>query len=148
MRELPAEAGRTRPVQVHFDDLDPLGMVHNSRYALFVERAVTAFWQGEGWSMDPDRSRYRDTHLVVREFLIRYEAPIRGTGGVDVWFRIARLGRTSVVYAFQVRSDEGRCVHAHGHRVQIRVDPDTLKPLAFSDELRETARGLMEDPAR
>ncbi|WP_327130238.1 thioesterase family protein [Streptomyces sp. NBC_01343] len=144
MQELPAEAGHTRLVQVHFDDLDPMGMVHNSRHALFVERAIGAYWQEQGWSMDPDRSRYPDTHLVVREFLVTYEEPIRGTGDVGVRFRISRLGRTSVVYEFQVRSEDGRCVHAHGHRVQVRVDPETLQPLAFSDELRETAHGLMQ----
>ncbi|MER6254633.1 hotdog domain-containing protein [Streptomyces sp. NPDC001584] len=143
MQELPAEAGHTRLVQVHFDDLDPMGMVHNSRHALFVERAIGAYWQEQGWSLDPDRSRYPDTHLVVREFLVTYEEPIRGTGDVGVRFRISRLGRTSVVYEFQVRSDDGRCVHAHGHRVQVRVDPETLQALAFSDELRETAYGLM-----
>ncbi|MFD5408937.1 acyl-CoA thioesterase [Streptomyces nojiriensis] len=148
MQELPVEAGHTQPVQVHFDDLDFLGMVHNSRHALFVERAITAYWQEQGWSTDPDRSRYRDTHLVVREFLVTYEEPIRGTGAVGVWFRISRLGRTSVTYEFQVRSADGRCVHAHGHRVQVRIDPETLKPLAFSDELRETAHGLMREPAR
>ncbi|MEV6734354.1 MULTISPECIES: hotdog domain-containing protein [unclassified Streptomyces] len=143
MQELPAEAGHTRLVQVHFDDLDPMGMVHNSRHALFVERAIGAYWHEQGWSMDPDRSRYCDTHLVVREFLVTYEEPIRGTGGVGVRFRISRIGRTSVVYEFQVTSEDGRCVHAHGHRVQVRVDPETLQPLAFSHELRETAHGLM-----
>ncbi|QES52889.1 thioesterase [Streptomyces venezuelae] len=143
MQEPPAEVGCTQRVQIHLDDLDFLGMVHNSRHALFVERAVTAFWQEQGWSADPGRSRYRDTHLVVREFLVTYEEPIRGTGDVGVWFRISRLGRTSVTYEFQVRSAEGRRVHAHGHRVQVRIDPETLQPLAFSDELRNTARRLM-----
>ncbi|MFF4449470.1 acyl-CoA thioesterase [Streptomyces sp. NPDC001502] len=143
MQELSAEAGHTRLVQVHFDDLDRMGMVHNSRHALFVERAIGAYWQEQGWSLDPDRSRFPDTHLVVREFLVTYEEPIRGTGDVGVRFRISRLGRTSVVYEFQVRSEDGRGVHAHGHRVQVRVDPETLRPLAFSDELRKTAHGLM-----
>ncbi|MFF4426334.1 acyl-CoA thioesterase [Streptomyces sp. NPDC001549] len=143
MQEMPAEAGHTRLVQVHFDDLDPLGMVHNSRHALFVERAITAYWQEQGWSMDRDRSRYRDIHLVVREFLVTYREPIRGAGEICVQFRISRLGRTSVVYEFQVRSADGRCVHAHGRRVQVRVDPESLQPLAFSDELRETARDLL-----
>ncbi|MGZ9928852.1 acyl-CoA thioesterase [Streptomyces sp. NC-S4] len=148
MQELPAEAGHTQLVQVHLDDLDFLGMVHNSRHALFVERAITAYWQEQGWSTDPDRSRYVDALLVVREFLVTYDEPIRGTGDVGVWFRISRLGRTSVRYEFQVRSADGCRVHAHGHRVQVRLDPETLKPLAFSDELRETAHGLMQEPAR
>jgi hypothetical protein len=32
--------GHVELLPVHFDDLDPMGMVHNSRYALLIERAL------------------------------------------------------------------------------------------------------------
>ncbi|GAA2653753.1 hypothetical protein GCM10010425_79600 [Streptomyces spororaveus] len=72
-------------------------MVHDSRCALFAERAITASWQEQGWSLDPDRSRYRDAPLVVRHFLMTHTEPIQDTAGLDVRFRISRIGRTSVV---------------------------------------------------
>lgn len=28
---------------MHFDDLDPMGVLHNARYAVLVERAITAW---------------------------------------------------------------------------------------------------------
>lgn len=31
--------GKLIPVTVHFDDLDALGLLHNARYPLLVERA-------------------------------------------------------------------------------------------------------------
>ena len=34
--------GHTEPVPVHFDDLDPMGLVHNARYAVLLERALSA----------------------------------------------------------------------------------------------------------
>jgi acyl-CoA thioester hydrolase len=36
------------PVTVHFDDLDALGMLHNARYPLIVERAWTELWEARG----------------------------------------------------------------------------------------------------
>ena len=41
--------GRLVPVTVHFDDLDALGLLHNARYPLMVERAWTELWQEHGF---------------------------------------------------------------------------------------------------
>src|SRR5687768_15399103 len=50
------EGGVFEPVQVYFDDLDAMGLLHNSRYALLVERAIGAYWGRLGWASDPVRS--------------------------------------------------------------------------------------------
>jgi len=39
-----AQTGYTHLAEVHFDELDPMGLLHNSRYSLLFERALTAFW--------------------------------------------------------------------------------------------------------
>ncbi|MEQ4720536.1 hypothetical protein [Nonomuraea sp. B19D2] len=44
---------------MHFDDLDAMGLLHNSRYSLLVERAIGAYWQRLGWAHDPVRSALR-----------------------------------------------------------------------------------------
>ena len=46
--------GRLIPVTVHFDDLDALGLLHNARYPLLVERAWTELWQEKGVRFDGD----------------------------------------------------------------------------------------------
>ena len=42
MTAVAVEYGHTTFVPVHFDDLDALGVLHNARYAVFVERATCA----------------------------------------------------------------------------------------------------------
>ncbi|AQZ61268.1 unnamed protein product [[Actinomadura] parvosata subsp. kistnae] len=140
------EDGAHEPVQVHFDDLDAMGLLHNSRYALLVERAIGAYWQRLGWSPDPARSAFRDVFLAVREFKVTYHAPIVGAGEPVVHFWIERLGRTSGVYGFRVLSPDGEVVHADGYRVNVNLDPATLRPTPFSDELRTAAEPLMRQP--
>ncbi len=39
---------------VHFDDLDALGLLHNARYPLLVERAWSELWQANGVAFDGD----------------------------------------------------------------------------------------------
>ena len=130
-------------VQVHFDDLDAMGLLHNSRYAVLVERAISAYWQRLGWAPDPARSAFRDVFMAVREFKVTYHAPITGMGEPLVHFWVDRMGRTSGVYGFRVLSADRATVHAEGYRVSVNVDPATLRPAPFSDELRAAAAPLL-----
>lgn len=139
--------GRTLPVRVHFDDLDAMGLLHNSRYALLVERAVVDFWVQEGWNFDPAQSAFKDVFMAVREFKITYNAPIIGSGDVFVHFWLENLGRTSGIYGFRVLSADHSTVHAEGHRVNINLDPATFLPTPWTDKIRETATLLLREPA-
>ncbi|MEV0588324.1 thioesterase family protein [Nonomuraea sp. NPDC050310] len=132
-----------RPVQVHFDDLDAMGLLHNSRYALLVERAVTTFWTEQGWAFDPSVSAFKDVFMAVREFKILYNAPIVGVGEVLVEFWMDRMGTTSGVYGFRVLSADRSVVHAEGHRVNVNLDPATFRPTPFSQEIRDAASTLL-----
>jgi acyl-CoA thioester hydrolase len=141
------EDGAYEPVQVHFDDLDAMGLLHNSRYALLVERAISAYWQRLGWTPDPAGSAFKDVFLAVREFKVTYHVPIAGAGEHQVHFWIDRLGRTSGVYGFRVLSADRTVVHADGYRVNVNLDPTTLRPTPFSEELRTAAEPLLRTMA-
>ena len=135
-----------RPVQVHFDDLDAMGLLHNSRYALLVERGISAYWAEQGWNFDPAISRFKDIYLAVREFKITYNAPIAGACEVQVEFWMDRMGRTSGVYGFRILSADGTIVHADGYRVNVNLDPATFRPAPFSAELRTASEPLFAAP--
>jgi acyl-CoA thioester hydrolase len=141
------EDGVHEPVQVHFDDLDAMGLLHNSRYALLVERAISAYWQRLGWAPDLAGSAFKDVFLAVREFKVTYHVPIAGPGEPLVHFWIERMGRTSGVYGFRVLSADRAVVHAEGYRVNVNLDPATLRPAPFSDELRTAAEPLLRRAA-
>ncbi len=68
--------GRLIPVTVHFDDLDALGLLHNARYPLMVERAWTELWNEHGVRFDGDWHAAGDACNAVRELRIGYEAPV------------------------------------------------------------------------
>jgi acyl-CoA thioester hydrolase len=81
--------------------------------------------------------------FAVREFAITYHLPIARVGTVRVRFWLDRLGATSLAYGFQVLPDDGSVVHAEGRRMQVRLDPVTLRPAAIGPELREACRQLL-----
>lgn len=141
-----AEGGHFEPVRVYFDDLDAMGLLHNARYSLLVERAITAYWTRLGWSPDPARSRFPDVFLAVRESKVTYNTPIMGPGEPVVHFWLDRIGRTSGVYGFRVLSPDRGTAYAEGYRVNVNLDPQTLRPAPFSDGLRDAAAPLMRGP--
>jgi acyl-CoA thioester hydrolase len=142
------EYGYIEPVEVHFDDLDAMGVVHNSRYAVLFERALASYWARRGWAFDPKQPHFEQIFFVVREFSIRYRRPITGVGPVHLHFWIDELGTNNIDYRFRVVSADGATVHAEGRRAQVKVDPRTLRPAPISDDVREACRALLVPDVR
>jgi len=51
------------------------------------------------------------------------------------------------VYGFKVLSEDESVIHAEGRRVQVRLDPATLRPAAIGPELRAASRPLQRATA-
>jgi acyl-CoA thioester hydrolase len=137
------EYGHVEPVEVHFDDLDAMGVVHNGKYAVLLERALAAYWTRRGWAFDPAAPHFPEIFFVVREFSIRYRRPITGVGPVHVHFWIDELGETSVDYLFRVVSADGAALHAEGRRAQTKIDQRTLRPAPLSAAVRDACEPLL-----
>ncbi|MBK3627138.1 acyl-CoA thioesterase [Streptomyces sp. MBT49] len=135
--------GRIVPVTVHFDDLDALGMLHNARYPLLVERAWSEFWQDNGVRFDGDWASAGDACNVVRELRIGYEVPVTRSGAYAVHLWLERLGRTGLTYGFRLCSADGGTTYARGTRVLVRLDAATLRPTPWSDAFRAAGRELL-----
>lgn len=137
------EFGHVEPVLVYFDDLDPMGIMHNARYAVLVERALAHYWSARGHSFENGRPTSPDMVHAVREFAITYRQPIRGTGPVAVHFWLEHFGRTSAEYGFRFLAADGT-VHADGKRAIVRLDSATLRPVPWSEAARAVAATLLK----
>ncbi|MEU1517838.1 thioesterase family protein [Streptomyces sp. NPDC005811] len=135
--------GRLIPVTVHFDDLDALGMLHNARYPLLVERAWTEFWEANGVRFEGDWAAAGDACNVVRELLISYDAPVTRSGAYAVHLWLERLGGTGLTYGFRLCSADGAATYARGTRVLVRLDAATLRPTPWSEGFRAAGRALL-----
>ncbi len=123
-----AEFGHVAHVPVHFDDLDAMGLLHNARYAVLLERALTPYWAERGVVFRGDVHAAPDVFHAVREFTITYQAPVTGVGTVAVHFWLEHFGTSSAQYAFEFRSVDGATVHATGHPVDRPAGPGHAAP--------------------
>jgi acyl-CoA thioester hydrolase len=122
---------------VHWDELDALQMLHNSRFAAHVERAVIAWYTALGGAWERDVSKNPDQVHVVRELRIEYLNPVMGPGTmrIDVW--VEKLGTTSCVYGFECASEDGTLPYARGERTIVKIDPQSRKPAPWSETFRQ-----------
>lgn len=116
---------------VYFDELDPNGHLHNTRFALHVERATTAAFAAAGYDTETVADRHPDLHYVVRSFQIEFHAPVTGAGHLPVLLHLADLGRTSATWTFHC----GRESCASGTRTIVKVAADG-RPQPWSERLR------------
>lgn len=118
---------------VYFDDLDPFGILHNARYVLLFERTLGSFWMQMGLGRFNERA---DRYHFVRANVVEYLAPIIGAQQVRVRVEIERLGVTSLTFAFRLMPLDQDTDHARGTRTVVRVDPETWRPVPWSDDFR------------
>ena len=128
---------------VYYDDLDAMGILHNARYAVLLERALGAFWTRHGYTFADGVYTQPDACVAVAEFSIKYRAPVRGSGEIGIHFWLDVLSDSSAVYGFRVLSADGATVHAEGRRVHIRLDPATLRPTSWTPACRHVAQTLL-----
>jgi acyl-CoA thioester hydrolase len=140
--EAAVEYGHIEPIFVHFDDLDSMGMVHNSRYALMLERALTTYWEQHGYTYASGVPTHPDTSITVVEYSISYKTPVFGTGGILIHIWVERFGRSSVTYGFRALSADRATVHAEGRRIHVRFDPATMQAAAWADGTRAIYESL------
>ncbi|TYC05133.1 acyl-CoA thioesterase [Micromonospora sp. WP24] len=136
------EYGHVESSPVNWDELDAFGMLHHSRYATLLERALSAYWTGRGFDLN-SYERFPDSFHVVRELLVTYHQPIKGSGPRLVHFWFDSVGRTSAEYGFRVLSPDGATVNAEGRRVVVRLDPATLRPTPWTDLVRPELAKLL-----
>lgn len=123
---------------VYFDDLDAFQVLHNARYLLMFERTLGSFWQQFGWGGLLDPKLNPDQFHVVRANQFEYLRPVKGTGTVRVRVWVDKLGSTSMQFAGLILPMDSDEPYARGHRTVVKVDPEGLRPTAWSADFRAT----------
>lgn len=120
---------------VYFDDLDPFEILHNARYFLLFERTLGSFWASIGMGAFQDRDNPDRFHFV-RANHIEYVTPVRGVGEVRCRVFVQHLGTTSLTFGFRMMPLHEDRDHAVGSRTVVRVDPETERPVPWTDPFR------------
>lgn len=130
---------------IHFDELDPMGMLHNARFAYHVERAIVAYYSSLGRRWERNVADNPDQFHVVRDLHLEYLTPFFGPGTMRIAVWVEKLGTTSCVYGFLCTNEEGTIAHARGERTIIKLDPQSMRPAPWTSLFRSAHAELQRD---
>jgi acyl-CoA thioester hydrolase len=123
--------------RVAFSDTDAQGVVYYGRYLPYFDLARTEYRRHLGGIADPV-----DTQFVMRALAGEYLAPARFDDLLEVFVRLARIGRTSVGYeyaAYRLGLDSTDELMVTATQTAVLIDPASRQPVPVPDSFRRAA---------
>lgn len=135
-----SEVGNFRfshPLRVRWAECDLQGIVFFGRYYEYFDLGMTEYLRNLGFTY-PTAFTDSDGDLFIKHSHCDYAGSASFDDELDVHTRIAKLGRSSIVFDFRVtRAGE---VLATGEVVYVFADPEARTTLALPEDFREAVR--------
>jgi acyl-CoA thioester hydrolase len=120
--------------RVGFSDTDAQGIVYYGRYLPYFDTARVEYHRHLGQlytSADEERQ------FVMRATNIEYFAPAQFDDLIEVFIRVARIGRTSMTYDCAAYRVEDDVLMVTANQTLVLVDLDERKPCPIPDWYRK-----------
>jgi acyl-CoA thioester hydrolase len=118
--------------RVRYGETDQMGVVYHANYFLYFELGRTELMRAAGFPYS--ELERRGVFLVVTDAGCRFRAPARYDEEIRIDTRVARLGKATVRFEYEIRGAEGRLL-AEGHTELAAVDRATQAPVRLPEEI-------------
>ena len=126
--------------RVGFSDTDAQGIVYYGRYLPYFDSARVEYHRHlDMLGMD------LGGELVMRAANVEYHAPARFDDLLEVFIRVARIGRTSATYEMAAYRVEDDLLMVTATQTLVLVDLEERKACPIPDDVRERLRAFEGD---
>ncbi len=132
-------SARTR---VGFSDTDAQGIVYYGRYNPYFDLARVEYLRALGLLHVEQPGAF-----VMRANDVEYFAPAVFDDEIEVFVRVARVGRTSVTFAFAAYREPDDVLMVTAHQTLVYVDLGERKSCPVPEDFREKVLDLDGDDA-
>ena len=131
-------AARTR---VGFSDTDAQGIVYYGRYLPYFDLARVEYHRHLGLSNDA----VEGNEFVMRAMNVEYHAPAVFDDLLEIFVRLARIGRTSATYEFAAYREADDVLMVTATQTLVLVDLEERKACEIPEAFVETVRSFEGD---
>jgi acyl-CoA thioester hydrolase, YbgC/YbaW family len=132
-------SARTR---VGFSDTDAQGIVYYGRYLPYFDLARVEYHRNlELLAMEAGPG----AEFVMRALTVEYHAPAVFDDEIEVYVRVARIGKTSATYEFAAYRARDDILMVNATQTLVLVELDGRKACPIPDAFRETIRAFEGD---
>ncbi|WP_226655010.1 acyl-CoA thioesterase [Pseudalkalibacillus hwajinpoensis] len=123
------------PIRVRYSEIDGQKIVFNAHYSTYIDVATTEYFR----HVLGDRLHLlADDHLfdpVLRKIILEFIKPAKLDDVLDVYCRVAKLGKTSFELSHTIKRDDELLVKAEV--VQVNYDVNSGKSQVIPAEIKE-----------
>ena len=132
-------------LRVRWAEVDRQDIVFNGHYLTYFDIAMTEYLRALGFPY-PDGLLEAGSDLFVVKATVEYKASARYDDEIDIHCRVARIGRSSVQFLFELYRDDDLLVA--GENIYVNSDPKTKQSASVPEFLRSAIKRFEKlDPA-
>ena len=138
----------TTPYRVRFSDIDNAGIFYYPRFFHAFHVAFEQFWEEQAkWPyhilLNEDRLGFPTVHIEAD-----FVKPIAFGAPMEIRLGLKHMGRSSLVFRYEMAHRETGDVHVAADITKVLVDMDSFKGIEFPDRIKKVLEPLkMEDAA-
>jgi acyl-CoA thioester hydrolase len=130
-------------MRVGFNETDAQGVVYYGRYPPYFDAARVEYLR----HLELLHSLPEHHEFVMRRSTQQYDAPARFDDSLEVFIRIARIGRTSLTLEFRALHATDRTLLAIADQVMVLIDARTRTPVEVVPRWREAIERFEGHPS-
>jgi acyl-CoA thioester hydrolase len=121
-------------LRVRWAEVDMQKIVFNGHYLTYIDTAVADYWRGIGLPYPEGYVERFGNDIYLRKATLEYLGSARYDDELAVCCRVARLGRSSMTFHFEIYRQAEVLISAE--LVYVNADPSTMKAALLPEDLR------------
>jgi acyl-CoA thioester hydrolase len=130
-------------LRVRWAEVDRQGVVFNAHYLTYFDVATTEYWRAIGYPY-PDALLQEGCDLFAKKATLDYRAAARYDNWLDIGARVARIGRSSLLFELEIHRGDEHLVS--GELVYVNVDAVTRRAAPVPEFLRAAISAFETSP--
>ena len=124
-------------LRVRWAEVDMQKVVFNGHYLTYIDTAVADYWREIGLDYPDGYVQKYANDVFLRKATVDYLGSARYDDQLAVYCRIARLGRSSFTWAFEIHRDQPLLT---AELVYVNADTKSMKAAPLPEDLRARVR--------
>jgi len=130
-------------LRVRWVEVDMQKVVFNGHYLTYIDSAIADYWRAIGLAYPEGYVDRYANDMFLRKAAVDYLGSARYEDELAVHCRVAKLGRSSMTFAFEIwreRPEPSPAPLITAELVYVNADPKTMKAAPLPEDVRSRVR--------
>jgi len=123
-------------LRVRWAEVDMQKIVFNGHYLTYIDTAIAEYWREIGLAYPDGYVERYANDVYLRKATVEYQGSARYDDMLEIGCRVARLGRSSMTFAFEIYRESEDAPLVTAELVYVNADPVTMKAAPLPGEVR------------